>query len=112
MQSYGATPYTDADADETKVQRTTSGGLLTHVSAWNAGAATAYVQIFRGIAAASVTLGTTAPDYVVPVPAGGGAAIDFRPGLKVGLTYTYAVTGSATGSDAPDAAILLNLATV
>jgi len=43
----------------------------------NTTAAIAYLQVFW-LAAASVTLGTTAPDVVIPLPASGGVSIPFE----------------------------------
>jgi hypothetical protein len=42
----------------------------------NTTAAIAYVQVFYRLAA-DVTLGTTAPDVAIPLPASGGATLNF-----------------------------------
>ena len=69
-----------------------------------------FLQIFN-VASGSVTLGTTLPDVIVPVPAGetgrtmhGRAEFQgIHGGLDMATAISYAVTTTATGSTAPDA---------
>lgn len=70
-----------------------------------------YLQIFN-VAAASVTIGTTAPVLVIPVPAGNTIdemmrlAVQFqgnKGGHYLSTALSYAVTTTHDGSTAPDA---------
>lgn len=86
---------------------TQSSGLLGpdvsvfSVDAWEGGGVASYLQIFFAKASA-VTLGTTAPDYVIPLAANGIVRRDFPNGLgKAGSTgLSMACTTTATGSTA------------
>ena len=65
----------------------------------NTTAAIAYLQVFWK-AAADVTLGTTAPDVVIGLPASGGAVLHFEgEGWHTGGTaWSFAGTTTRTGS--------------
>ena len=73
----------------------------------NTTAAIAYIQVFYKLAA-DVTLGTTAPDFVIPLPASGGATLNFsgsgwrtRAGSVAGVAspgLTIAATTSPSNS--------------
>lgn len=67
----------------------------------NETAAVAYVQVFYKLAAA-VTVGTTTPDVVIPLPASGGATMKFEgKGWRIPTALTLAATttsGGATGA--------------
>lgn len=65
---------------------------------YNTTAAVAYLQIFC-TPAASVTVGTTAPNWVIPMPATGGLTLTFPDGWSLGGTgLTIAATTTRTGS--------------
>jgi hypothetical protein len=70
----------------------------------NPNAAVMYIQIFN-IASGSVTLGTTTPTYVVPIPAGASANVEFANGIAHATAISTAVTTTATGSTAPTTAL-------
>ena len=71
---------------------------IAMIEVGNTTAAIAYIQIFW-LAAGSVTLGTTAPNAVIPVPASGGVVLPFDGGWKTGGTaWSMASTTTATGS--------------
>ena len=90
----------------------TNGGLYL-LQCGNTNASEAYVQVFS-VPSASVTLGTTAPDYSVPIAAtstGGfsmAMPIQFTGGTNTGLSV--AATTTATGSTALGAALDCNVA--
>lgn len=67
----------------------------------NTTAALAYVQIFW-VAAASVTLNSTVPDVVIPLPPSGGAVLHFGDGgwKTLGTAWSLACTTTRTGSSA------------
>jgi hypothetical protein len=59
----------------------------------------AYIQIFN-VVSGSVTLGTTTPTYVIPIPASASANVEFTNGIAHGTAISAAVTTTATGSTA------------
>lgn len=81
----------------TKAQVKGSAGQLYAVWALNNTAAIAYIQVFN-LASASVTLGTTTPDYVLPLPASSGATIALDLGCAHGTGITVACTTTRGGS--------------
>ena len=87
-----------------------SAGSLYGVSLVNTGTAAAYVQLFD-LAAASVTLGTTAPKLSFWVPAGGSWEEKFTGEAKVAFAAAIAAaaTTTATGSGAPATGVLANI---
>lgn len=61
-------------------------------------AAIAYVQVFDKLST-NVTVGTTVPDYVIPVPANGGAVMAMgRTGSRHANGMSVACTTTRTGS--------------
>ena len=87
----------------TKAQVKGSAGTVYGITAVNNGSALAYIQVFNKLSA-NVTVGTTAPDYVVPVPApssgtaGAGLREEYALGLAFGTGITVACTTTRTGS--------------
>jgi hypothetical protein len=67
-------PISKAAVAATKVTVTASQCLLHGLVVVNQTAAEAFLQIFDALAA-NVTVGTTVPDYVIPIPASGGVVI-------------------------------------
>ena len=64
----------------------------------NNAAAITYVQVFYKLAAA-VTVGTTVPDVVIPLPVSGGATINFSgSGWRTKGPLTLACTTTRTGN--------------
>lgn len=74
-----------------------SAGQLYGYHLFNTTAAVAYVQIFN-VAAASVTLGTTAPTISIGIPASGGVTVNFDKGIAFGTAISYACTTTRAGS--------------
>lgn len=79
----------------------------------NGGAAT-YVKIFN-LAAASVTLGVTAPDQIIYVPAGAVVTETYFTGANPGKTFGTALsvaavtTGGTAGAASPASAVVVSL---
>ncbi len=98
--SGGWTPGITAALSTTVQSIKSSAGQLGKMLCYNPNASVAYVQIFN-IASGSVTLGTSTPVDVVPVPAtlNGGFTLAF-PGEQFGNAISYAATTTATGSAA------------
>lgn len=81
------------------VTNVVTGSNLTMLTviAYNTTAAVAYLQIFYK-AAASVTLGTTVPDAVIPIPASGGIGVDTGWHINSGAAgVSIAATTTRTG---------------
>lgn len=109
MDLYDWTPVFNPSADEEPVEVKNRGeARLVAMDAYNPGADMAYLQLF-GKPEANVTLGTTVPDWVFPIPPGGGRDMVFPhpPVFAAGLTY--AVTATANGAGAPSAACQVSL---
>jgi len=70
----------------------------------NPNAATMYIQIFN-VASGSVTLGTTVPTYVIPIPAAASANVEFANGIAHSTAISAAVTTAATNATAPTTAL-------
>ena len=63
----------------------------------NTTVAVAYVQVFN-VASGSVTLGTTAPTFVLGIPASGGATFNNDIGIAMGTAISVAATTTRNGS--------------
>lgn len=74
----------------------------------NTTAAIAYIQIFW-LAAASVTLGTTAPNFVIPVPASGGVVLPFDGAWTTGGGGAWSLASTTTATGSTNAAQYINI---
>lgn len=74
-----------------------SAGQIYGYHILNTTAAIAYVQVFN-VAQGSVTVGTTAPTYVLGIPASGGAVFSNDLGIAHGTAITIACTTTRSGS--------------
>lgn len=100
----------DPAATNTKVLLAAGPRLLHAVDAYNgAGAADAFVQLFDAANTAQVTLGSTVPRWVLPVPKGGGNAPVYTEPLPFEHGLVLAVTSTASGSSAPGTPIVLSV---
>jgi hypothetical protein len=88
----------------TKVAVKASAGIFGGYMVYNTNASAVYIQVFD-VASASVTLGSTAPTYVIPLPASAAANIEFTNGITHATAITLAATTTATGSTAPGTAL-------
>lgn len=111
-------PYFNASATNTAVlvraaSTTAFAGIvsLDAISAANPNAAAVYIQFFDSATAVAVTPGTTAPLFVIMVPAAANgvlnAAFPRMPTFSNGLVY--AVTTTAAGGTAPAMAVPLTI---
>lgn len=80
-------PISKAIVGATKVVVTASQCLVHGLVVVNQTAAEAFLQVFDKLTA-DVTVGTTVPDYFIPVPASGGVVI---PLSKVGFAHLTGV---------------------
>ena len=73
----------------------------------NQTAAEAFVQVFDK-KAANVVVGTTAPDYWIPLPASGGAVLPLnKVGIQHDVALSVACTTTPTGAGASAADVLM-----
>lgn len=104
------TTYHNPAADETVVLVATGDRNVFAVDAYNgAGAADAYLQMFDAAKAADVALGTTAPRWVLPVPAGGGNAPGYHQPIPFDSGLVVAVTSTPDGAGAPGTPVVLSI---
>ena len=78
----------------------TTAAMLVKVVAANPNLTLMYLQMFD-IPASTVTVGTTAPKYALPLPAGGGVIDDHVHALFFKSSISVAVTTTPTGAVAP-----------
>lgn len=107
MADYYSLPFFDGDADNTAQTLKAGKTYLHKIIVENPNGAKAYVQLFDALAA-DVTVGTTVPDYVVPVLAGAGTVDDYIPGILFTKGVTYACTTTPTGSTDPTTGLVLS----
>lgn len=88
----------------TKVAVKASAGTFGGYMIYNPNASVTYIQVFD-VASGSVTLGSTTPTYVIPIPAGAAANVEFTLGINHVTAITLAATTTATGSSAPSSSL-------
>ena len=112
-QATGGMSFFSQSLTSTKAQVKGSGGTIYGITAVNNGTAIAYIQVFNK-ASASVTVGTTTPDYVIPVPApssgsnGAGIREEYALGLNFGTGITVACTTTRTGASSATCDVNVN----
>jgi hypothetical protein len=89
----------------TKTSVKASAGTLGGYMFYNPNSSVEYIQVWD-VASGSVTVGTTAPTYVIPIPATSGANVEFTNGINHGTAIVIAATTTATGSTAPGTALV------
>lgn len=92
----------------TKTAIKASAGQLYGYYIYNANASVVYVQVFNA-ASASVTLGTTAPDLSLGIPATSAANVEFTNGIAFGTAITIAITTTRSGSTGPGSTVDYNI---
>lgn len=97
----------------TKAQlKGTAGAFGGYINLYNPNTAVTFIQVFNK-ASASVTVGTTAPDFVITLPGlatasgtGTDRNLEITCGVLMSTGITVAATTTATGSSAPANAIV------
>ena len=94
------------------------GGAATfggYINLFNPNTATTYIQVFNKLSA-NVTLGTTAPDFVITLPGiatasatGSDRNLEMTHGVALSTGYSVAATTTATGLTAPASAAVATL---
>ena len=89
-----------------------AGTFGGYINLFNPNTATTYIQVFN-LPSASVTLGTTAPDFVITLPGlasasgtGSDRNLELVNGLAMSAGITVAATTTQTGSTAPSNAVV------
>jgi hypothetical protein len=100
--------YFDA-VDDTLVEVNTGPCYVTLGWVFNSGMFTGFMQMFDA-RAADVTLGTTAPNFVVPVSPGDNDSISNSGPLHFKTAVTIACTDTATGSAARACSVSIAIA--
>lgn len=80
--------------------KSSAAGELGGYIVYNPNASVAYIQVFDVATAGGVTLGTTRPDMVIPVPASSGANLEFANGVNFANGIQIAATTTDSGSTA------------
>ena len=98
----GGTSYSNAALDETAVQVVAGPVLLFNIMGYNSGGTVSFLQFFDA-PLADVTVGTTTPDFIIPLPASGGydSALTLPESFPHGIVI--ACTATPTGNGAPGA---------
>lgn len=84
----------------TKVAVKASAGTFGGYMLYNPNTTIQYIQVFD-VASGSVTLGSTTPTYVIPIPGGAAANLEIGNGINHATAITLAATTTPTGSTAP-----------
>lgn len=77
-----------------------SGGQLHGYYIYNPNAAAVAYVLFYNVAAASVTVGTTNPAFMLAIPAGGAANLSLERGINFSTAMSWAATSTADGNGA------------
>lgn len=90
--------------------KSSAAGQLVMLQCGNTNASQAYLQVFDVATAGGVTLGTTAPDLSIPIPATNSEGFVIPGGLAFANGIQVAATTTATGSSALGTALDCNAA--
>lgn len=100
----GWTPKSLIALSNTKTAIKAGAGTFGGYMFYNPNSSVVYLQVWN-VAIGSITVGTTAPTYVIPIPATAGANVEFTNGINHSAEINIAATTTATGSTAPSTAI-------
>lgn len=96
----GWSVFSNTALTNTVVSVKSSAGTLGGYMIYNSNATVAYVQVFN-VASGSVTLGTTAPTYVLSIPPGSAANLELTCGVNHSTAISAAATATMTGNGSP-----------
>jgi len=108
----GLKKYRDTDLAETKVAVDAGAGTMHSIVVDNtANAAEAEFLKLWNVASGSVTVGTTAPDWVFLIPAATKLTIVFHDGVAYGTALTAAcvTTAGTAGTTGPTANVVVEI---
>ena len=89
--------------------KSSAAGELGGYIVFNNNATQSYLQIFDVATAGAVTLGSTAPDMVVPIPANSGANLEITVGVAFANGIQIAATTTDSGNTAPGAGLTVTI---
>lgn len=98
----GLTMARNVDVDETEDAVKASAGQMYSLEAWNNASSVMFLHFYNATVA-SVTVGTTTPDWTFAVPANSGLTQNWPHGLAFGTAITVAATTTVGGSSGPAA---------
>lgn len=104
----GLSTFSNTALSNTKTAVKASAGKVYGWMVHNPSAATAYIQVWN-VAIGSITVGTTAPTWTIPLPAGASANVMSERGVTHSTEINIAATTTATGSTAPATAAVVSL---
>ena len=107
----GSVLFTDTDNAGTIVSVKGSSGLIYSIDIDNsANAATTFTRIWN-TASGSVTVGTTAPDMIIPVPASTRICVQIPAGITFGTAISCAspTTAGTAGSTGPTSDVIVRI---
>lgn len=107
----GALLHINTDVDETEDDVDSGAGTLYAIEIDNTGnAAITYVKLYEA-ASGSVTVGTTAPDFIFRVAASVSRAIIFPAGLAyaTALSIAAVTAGGTAGTTGPTSAVTVRI---
>lgn len=104
----GLSVYSNTALSATKAVVVAAPATLAGLSIGNPNAAIAYIQFFNALTA-GVTVGTTAPTFVIQIPASSAVNLPLMPGVDFGTGVVIAATTTATGNTALGAACAVTL---
>ena len=108
-----AVKWTDTAASATEVEVSTSGITIHQVRIVNTANTTKlYLKLYNSNAS-GLTIGTSAPEVVLPVEASSSVEYAFDPGIvySAALCYGVLTTGGTAGTTGPTTAITVELLT-
>lgn len=97
--SDGSTPLTNS-AQAIKA----TAGVLTGYFIYNPNGAATYIQFYNTVAA-SVTVGTTVPLFMLTLPSGSAANLSYQSPVTFSTAMSWAATSTAGGNGAPATAL-------
>lgn len=103
--------FSDSSAANAAVAVKASSGTVYALQIDNtANAAVSYVKLYD-LAAGSVTVGTTAPDWIIKVPASTKVTLTFVDGLAFGtaLSECCVTAGGTAGTTSPSSAVVVTI---
>lgn len=107
----GSILFTDTDNAGTVIGVKASSAVIYAIDIDNASnAATTFVKLWN-TASGSVTIGTTAPDMIIPVPASTRVSIPIPQGITFATAVTVAsvTTAGTAGSTGPTSDVIVRL---
>lgn len=106
--STGLTTFSNTALTNTKTAVKASAGKVYGWMIHNPSAATTYIQVWN-VAIGSITVGTTAPTYTIPLPTGASANVFTDRGITHSTEINIAATTTPTGSTAPASAAVVSI---